>query len=203
MPSTPLPCRCARILTLGACFLATGLGGCISARPGPDGFGMIGGVAPLSALATQEKLDSVERDQGPGASNGDVMDRSEWAPMALLAPSDLTLHPPHYAPTRLPETGDWRYTGELPTVLDVYGFDSGNGHQLRSLAYEPFLQVYDLVMIPVRMITGTPPNRLDASPDSVYRRAPYDWNDQLPLTGRPVGAPGVKVISRPAEGREL
>lgn len=191
------------MLVLTAGVLLGGLSGCIAARPGADGFGTIGGVAPLSALATQEQLDVVQPEAGAATSGGDVMDRSGWAPMALLAPSDLTLHPPHYAPTRLPETGDWRYAGELPDVLTVYNFDSGNAHQLKSLAYEPFLQVYDLVMIPVRMITGTPPNRLDASPDAVYQRTPGNWGESLPMTGEPVGPRGLEVISRPSAGRQL
>ena len=193
-------------LTLFSCSLlltAVTLGGCIAARPGQDGFGTIGGVAPLSALATQEQLDAAQPEESEFTSGGNVMDRSEWAPMALLAPSDLTLHTPHYAPARLPETGDWRYTSELPTVLTVHEFDSGNRHQLKSLAYEPFLQVYDLVMIPVRMITGTPPNRLDASPDTTYQRSPDAWGTALPITGQPIGAVGIEVISRPAPGRQL
>lgn len=179
------------------------LGGCIAARPGADGFGSIGGLAPLSALATQEQLDAAQPEVGLNARDGDVMDRSGWATIPLLAPSDLTLHTPHYAPARLPKTGDWRYTGELPDVLTVYNFDSGNAHQLKSLAYEPFLQVYDFVMIPVRMITATPPNRLDASPDATYERAPGNWGSALPMTGEPVGPRGLEVISRPSAGRQL
>ena len=186
-------------------FACTGvvLSGCVAARPGVDGYGTIGGVAPLPALATQAQLDAVQTTMGRNTSGGDVMDRSAWAPMALLAPSDLTLHPPHYRPSRLPTTGDWRYTGELPTMLDVQEYGSGNAHQFRSLAFEPFLQVYDLVMIPVKMITGTPPNRLDASPYTDYVRSPDAWLGPLPRTGRPVGPAGMQITIRPAEGRQL
>ena len=199
---TPSRCRLA-VLSTAALVTLAGLGGCIAARPGADGFGTIGGIAPLSALATQEQLDAAQPETGPLTRGGDVMDRADWAPIALLAPSDLILHTPHYAPARLPETGDWRYTGELPNMLTAYTFDSGNAHQLKSLAYEPFLQVYDLIMIPVRMVTGTPPHRLDASPDASYIRAPQRWSGPLPMTGQAVGPRGIEVISRPSAGRQL
>ena len=179
------------------------LAGCVADRPGPESYGTIGGVAPLSALASQETLEAAEPRESVFTSKGDVMDRRSWAPIALLAPSDLTLHTPHYTASRLPTTGDWRYTGEVPTMLDVHVYGSSNQHQLKSLAYEPFLQVYDLVMIPVRMITDTPPNRLDASPETGYVRSPDAWGTALPQTGRPVGPVGMEIISRPAEGRQL
>jgi hypothetical protein len=191
----PTPATCA-LLALAASTLS----GCI-AHP-PAEFGTIGGIAPLPALATHGRV-----DQSPAPTTTpqrrNALDRSQWSPIALLAPSDLTLHPPHYAPPRLPETGDWRYDGTLPTELDVHHFGSSNAHQFKSLAYEPFLQVYDLVMIPVRMITGTPPTRLDASPDASYVRTPEAWSTELPRTGQPVGVIGGVVTSRPAEGRQL
>jgi len=198
MVKNPDVLRLALVLT--AC---ASLGGCVADRPGPDAYGTIGGIAPLSALAPQETLDQITPSDGPGTRGGDVMDRSAWAPQALLAPNDLTLHPPHYTPSRLPTTGDWRYTGELPTELDAHVYGSGNAHQLKSLVYEPFLQVYDLVMIPVLMITGTPPNRLDASPETDYVRSPGAWGTPLPRTGQPVGRIGNEVVSRPAAGRQL
>ncbi|MGD1916355.1 MAG: hypothetical protein ACFCBV_09245 [Phycisphaerales bacterium] len=180
-----------------------GLMGCVADRPGQDSYGTVAGVSPLSALASQETLEAVEPRESVFTREGDVMDRRYWAPIALLAPNDLTLHTPHYTPSRLPTTGDWRYGGDVPNMLDVHVYGSGNRHQLKSLAYEPFLQVYDLVMIPVLMITGTPPNRLDASPDTEYVRSPDAWDTPLPRTGLPVGAVGMEVISRPAEGRQL
>jgi|GEM_PF-4317300 len=179
------------------------LSGCVAAPGGPDEFGSIGGVASLSAVASQEQVDQAAVRQSAAAVGGNVLDRSGWAPIALLAPSDLTLHPPHYAPLRLPTTGDWRYDGTLPNELTAHEYGSGNRHQLKSLAYEPFLQVYDLVMIPIRMFTETPPNRLDASPDTTYIRAPEAWDTALPITGRPVGPVGATVTSRPAEARQL
>lgn len=183
--------------------LPAALLGCVADRPGSEAYGTIGGVAPLSALASQQTLDQMEPSVAPRTRGGNVMDRSQWAAQALLAPSDLTLHPPHYAPSRLPTTGDWRYTGELPTELDAHVYGSTNGHQLKSLAYEPFLQAYDLIMIPVRMITGTPPTRLDASPETGYVRSPNAWDTPLPRTGQPVGPIGLEIISRPAPGRQL
>jgi hypothetical protein len=179
------------------------LSGCIAAPQGPDEIGTIGGVAPLSAVASQEQLDQAAARQSSFTEGGNVLDRSQWAPIALLAPSDLTLHTPHYAPARLPTTGDWRYDGTLPNELTAHDYGSGNRHQLKSLAYEPFLQVYDLVMIPVRMFTEVPPHRLDASPDTGYIRAPEAWGTALPKTGRPVGQVGATVLSKPAEARQL
>lgn len=179
------------------------LPGCIANRPSPEKYGTIGGVAPLSALATQEQLDQATEQHRVPVRGGNILDRSGWAPMAIVAPSDLTLHTPHYTSSRLPTTGDWRYDGTLPDELTAHEYGSGNCHQLKSLAYEPFLQVYDLVMIPVRMFTEVPPNRLDASPDTTYIRAPEAWNTELPITGRPVGPVGGIVVSRPAEAREL
>lgn len=176
--------------------------GCVAHRPTAETYGKIAGVAPLPAL-TQESTVAQSPDSAIAGPRANVLDRSQWAPIALLAPNDLTLHPPHYAPTRLPTTGDWRYDGTLPTLLSVRQYGSSNAHQLKSLAYEPFLQAYDLVMIPVRMFTQTPPNRLDASPDTSYIRAPEAWDDQLPATGRPIGQTGGMVISRPAEARQL
>jgi hypothetical protein len=179
------------------------LGGCVADRPDDASYGTIGGIAALPALAPDAAVEAADMGPGMMTRGGGVMDRDDWAPMALLAPSDLTLHPPHYTPSRLPTTGDWRYSGQLPTVLDAHEYGSGNRHQLKSLAYEPFLQVYDLVMIPVLMVTGTPPNRLDASPEVEYVRSPDAWLGDLPRTGRPVGPVGMEVISRPAEGRQL
>ncbi len=193
-------------ITIAACctlLSAAILPGCIAARQSPEEYGTIGGVAPLSALASQEQLDKAEPRPSTYTRGGNVLDRSQWAPIALLAPSDLTLHTPHYAPSRLPTTGDWRYDGTLPNELNALEFGSTNRHQLKSLAYEPLLQVYDLVMIPVRMFTEAPPNQLDASPDTTYIRAPESWGTPLPITGRPVGTIGGTVISRPAEGRQL
>lgn len=187
--------------TLPLAALTAVLGGCIAHAP--DDFGVIGGVAPLPALSTQGQLAEPAPAVSATPHGGNALDRSQWEPIALLAPNDLTLHPPHYAPPRLPTTGDWRYDGTLPTELDVHHFGSGNAHQLKSLAYEPFLQAYDLVMIPVRMITGTPPTRLDASPDASYVRTPAAWSTPLPRTGQPVGPVGGTVTSRPAEGRQL
>lgn len=172
--------------------------GCVAQRPTEATYGKIMGAAPLPAL-TQDRPDGPMSAATPQAN---VLDRSGWEPIALLAPNDLTLHPPHYAPSRLPTTGDWRYDGTLPTLLNVDRYGSSNKHQLKSLAIEPFLQAYDLVMIPVRMITQTPPNRLDASPDTSYVREPNAWRTDLPATGRPIGEPGGVVISRPAEGRQ-
>ncbi|UYV13117.1 MAG: hypothetical protein NCW75_02245 [Phycisphaera sp.] len=182
--------------------LAT-LSGCIAARQSPEEFGTIGGVVTLPALAGQQQLDRTAPQPSTSTRDGNVLDRSRWATIALLAPSDLTLHTPHYAPARLPTTGDWRYDGTLPSELSAHEYGSGNSHQLKSLAYEPFLQVYDLVMMPVRMFTETPPNKLDASPDTTYIRAPEAWETGLPITGRPVGTVGGTVVSRPAEAREL
>lgn len=201
MAKTPTsPTTLATCCTLLA---AATLTGCIAAPQGPDEFGTVGGVAPLSAVASQEQLDRAAARQSSYTHGGNVLDRSQWAPIALLAPSDLTLHTPHYAPARLPTTGDWRYDGTLPDELTAHDYGSGNGHQLKSLAYEPFLQAYDLVMIPIRMFTQAPPHRLDASPDTSYIRAPEAWDTALPITGRPVGPVGATVTPRPAEGRQL
>ncbi|GIW73540.1 MAG: hypothetical protein KatS3mg103_0062 [Phycisphaerales bacterium] len=187
------------------------LGGCVAARPTPDAYGTIGGVAPLPALHSHAQLPGESADAAAelpsslaySASGGAVMDRSGWSPVPLLAPSDLTLHPPHYAPLRLDQNGDGRLTGRLPTLLEATTYGSGNGRQLRGLALEPFVQLADLVMIPVRMVTQTPPTRLDASPTTGYERAPRWWADPLPMTGRPVGPVGDAVVSSPAEGRRL
>lgn len=177
-----------------------GLTGCIAAAPTGDEAWRAGGVTPMWGLATQEAIDARElmsgSSAGEGTSRGDVMTRTDWTPMALLVPSALTLHPPHNAPARLPTTGDFRYHGDLPDELTVLDFGSGNGHQRKSLAYEPFLQVYDLVMLPIRMFVGVPPHRLDASPDATYVRAPQDWSQDLPMTGRATGPIGTTVILR-------
>ena len=191
----------AMCLTIPALF--AGLSGCVAARSGPDDYGTVGGIAPLSALASQETIEASQPRESAFTIDGDVMDRTSWAPIALLAPSDLTLHTPHYRPSRLPTNGDWRYGGDVPNMLDAHTYGSSNRHQLKSLGYEPFLQLYDLVMIPVLMITGTPPNRLDASPATEYVRSPDAWDTPLPQTGRPVGPIGMDVISRPAEGQQL
>ncbi|MFI4917844.1 MAG: hypothetical protein ACIAS6_15225 [Phycisphaerales bacterium JB060] len=197
MPRIPQIVACC-----GGALIAAVLSGCVAHRPTAQTHGTIAGIAPLPALRT-----SPEGVQDPAMmaspATGNVLDRSQWEPIALLAPNDLTLHPPHYAPPRLPTTGDWRYEGNLPTVVTAHKFGSTNGHQLKSLAYEPFLQAYDLIMIPVRMFTQTPPNQLDASPDATYIRAPEAWGSQLPATGRPIGPTGGSVISRPAEARQL
>lgn len=179
------------------------LSGCIAARQSPEEYGTIGGIEPLSALASQEQLDQTAYEPLLHTTDSNVLDRSQWAPIVLLVPSDLTLHTPHYAPLRQPITGDWRHDGTLPTELSAHSYGGGHRLQLKSFACEPFLQVYDLVMMPVRMFTETPPNRLDASPDTTYIRAPEAWDTPLPITGRPVGPIGGTVISRPAEAREL
>lgn len=180
---------------LGAC-----LTGCIAAAPEGGEAWRAGGVSPLWALATQAEIDARAplsgAEVGPGTSHGDVMSRDGWTPMALAAPSELTLHPPHYAPTRLPATGDFRYGGGLPDEISALDFGSENGPQRKSLAYEPFVQAYDLVMLPVRLFIGVSPNRLDASPEASYVRAPVDWSDALPASGRAVGPVGATVILR-------
>lgn len=180
--------------------VCVGLCGCMAAAPEGMEATKAAGVSPLWALATQEVIDAREPlsgpGAGPGASHGSVMSRSDWSPMALLVPSELTLHPPHNAPTRLPETGDFRFLGGLSDELTVLEYGSGNGHQRKSLLYEPFIQVYDLVMLPVRMFVGVSPNRLDASPDASYVRVPGDWSDALPVTGRATGPVGARVILR-------
>lgn len=188
------------VAACGAGLALASLVGCVAHRPTADTYGKIAGVAPLPALLVAPAGDPATAIAGP---KGNVLDRGQWAPIALLAPSDLTLHPPHYAPSRLPTTGDWRYDGTLPSLIDVHHYGSGNAHQFKSLLQEPFLQAYDLVMIPVRMFTQTPPHRLDASPDTGYLRAPDAWGTWLPATGRPIGEPGGAVLSRPAEARNL
>lgn len=192
--------RNARIAAgcLSGVALAT-LCGCVADRPTEETYGKIMGAAPLPALT----MDHVDEPFPVARPQANILDRSDWEPIALLVPSDLTLHTPHYAPSRLPTTGDWRYDGTLPTLVNVYQYGSSNKHQVKSLAIEPFLQVYDLVMIPVRMFTQRPPNRLDASPDTSYVREPDAWRTELPATGRPIGEVGGIVISNPAESREL
>lgn len=198
MASTP-----KSIVTSCTLVALASLSGCIAARQSPEDFGTIGGVAPLSALTNHAQLERAEPEAASPFNDGNVLDRSTWAPIVLLVPSDLTLHTPHYTPLRDPISGDWRHDGTLPTELSAHEYGSDTRLQLKSLACEPFLQVYDLVMMPVRMFTETPPNRLDASPDTAYIRAPEAWDGPLPITGRPTGPIGGVVISRPAESREL
>jgi len=193
-----MPSRPARTLALTVA--APLLAGCYAAEPPPAQYGLIGGVAPLPTLAESaaDPIPPASSRPSPG-----IMDRSDWAPTPLVVPSDLVLHPPHATPLRLPVTGDSRYHGAMPTELTATRFGSGNRHQLKSLAYEPFLVVADLFAMPVRLVLGPGPHELAASPSPHYQRAPHRWRDALPNTGRPTGPVGgeVNIEAQPQPNR--
>ncbi|MEO1009078.1 MAG: hypothetical protein AAFX79_10945 [Planctomycetota bacterium] len=194
-----------------ACVLAASvlMSGCYAARLGdPDAnadytaeYGTVGGIASLPTLRAAEDGDA-DLAITP-AEPIDVMDRRGWSPTAVVVPSDLVLHPPHYLPPRLPVTGDRRYHGDMPMLLGVHDYGSGNWHQFKSLITWPWITTFDLAMIPVRAMVDIAPWNLDASPSPEYERAPHRWADPLPRTGQPVGEPnrprGVPYEPRPGD----